>query len=158
VAPSNAEDIAAQWRSVHGLDTAPTQSETLGPRVRRRWRNAEGDILIEVNTLASMGHGTPVGEDLGVAGPYMLDVGVSSTREIASFWGICPARDADARTTPPRRTTNAKTPAKANSPATRQAAPPAVRVPTAPRGRPQPERSSVQKTIEDALRAAGLMR
>lgn len=158
VAPSNAEDIAAQWRSVHGLGTTPTQSETLGPRVRRRWSNADGDILIEVNTLARMGHGTPVGEDLGTAGPYMLDVGVSSTREIASFWGICPARDADAQTAPPRRTTKANSPTGANAPATRLVAPPAVRTPAAPRERPQPERSSVQKTIEDALRAAGLMR
>lgn len=35
-----------------------------------------------------MGHGTPIGNGIGTAGPYMLDVGISSTREIARFWGL----------------------------------------------------------------------
>lgn len=39
--------------------------------------------------IAGMGHGTPLGDDgLGTPGPYILKVGISSTREIAQFWGI----------------------------------------------------------------------
>lgn len=151
VAPSNAENIAAQWRSVHGLDAAPTQSEILGPRARRRWCDAKGDILIEVNTLAHMGHGTPIGEDLGVAGPYMLDVGVSSTREIASFWGLRAGQVTAPQNAPARPATSLQ------HPATRPA-PQAARGPATPDGRARPATSGVRKTIEDALRAAGLMR
>lgn len=38
-----------------------------------------------------MGHGAPLdggGDDIGEAGPYFLDVGLSSTRRIAAFWGL----------------------------------------------------------------------
>jgi poly(3-hydroxybutyrate) depolymerase len=39
-----------------------------------------------------MGHGTPISaggdEGLGEEGDYMLEVGVSSTRHIADFWGL----------------------------------------------------------------------
>jgi poly(3-hydroxybutyrate) depolymerase len=41
-----------------------------------------------INMIAGMGHGTPLGDGLGAPGPYMLDVGISSTREIARFWGL----------------------------------------------------------------------
>ncbi|MFD2029203.1 hypothetical protein ACFSKM_00510 [Ancylobacter dichloromethanicus] len=47
--------------------------------------------MIELNTIAAMGHGTPLGDGLGVPGPYMLEVGISSTREIVKFWGISEA-------------------------------------------------------------------
>jgi len=39
-----------------------------------------------------MGHGTPISaggdEGLGEEGDYMLEVGISSTRHIADFWGL----------------------------------------------------------------------
>lgn len=89
VAPSNAETIAAQWRAVHNLSQAPTQSTVEHGRTRRIWCDPAGQPQIEVNMVAGMGHGTPIGGDcLGTPGPFMLDVGISSTREIAVFWGI----------------------------------------------------------------------
>lgn len=88
VAPSNADHISAQWRGIHDLGAVPDRSETLGIRVRQSWCDEKGNTLVEVNTLQDMGHGAPVGDDLGSAGPYMLAVGVSSTREIAQFWQI----------------------------------------------------------------------
>ena len=125
VAPANADAIAAQWRSAHALDETPTYSKETGVLVKQVWCDPAGDAVIEVNMIAGMGHGTPLAPGLGDPGPYMLDVGVSSTREVARFWGIAKARD-DARAAP-----SASSPTGA---------------------------SGIQKIIEDALRAAGLMR
>ena len=95
------------------------------------------------------------GEDgLGRAGPFMLDVGISSTRHIARFWGLAkPAtqRAAKAETASP-------TALEAYRPAEK---PRAVHVDPTPH--PQPRNASgpaagITKVIEDALRAAGLMR
>jgi hypothetical protein len=48
--------------------------------------------VIETNLVHGLGHGVPLatGEDgaVGAAAPFMLEIGVSSTREIAAFWGI----------------------------------------------------------------------
>jgi len=89
VAPSNADAVAAQWLGVHGFDEkTPAHPETGGRRAKRVWRNVTGEAMVEVNMIAGMGHGTPVGDGLGAAGPFMLDAGISSTREIARFWKI----------------------------------------------------------------------
>ena len=88
VAPSNAAPIASQWRGVHGLKKAPAQLTTNGTLSRQVWHDDAGNVAMEINTIAGMGHGTPLGENLGAPGPYMIDVGISSTREIAGFWGI----------------------------------------------------------------------
>jgi len=136
VAAANAEAIVEQWRGVHGVTTAPTRAERLGKHKRRVWRDAAGREVIEAVTLAGMGHGTPIGGGDGVAGPYMLDIGVSSTRHIARFWGleVAPARTAE---TPRPRT---------------EVPPPR------PRARAVPKPTGITKVIEDALRAAGLLR
>jgi hypothetical protein len=66
----------------------------------------------------------------------MLDVGISSTVEIARSWGLVPSfekrRDAKASATQPE---NATDPFSTGS-----------------------DRGGIQKIIEDALRSAGLMR
>ncbi|GLK71870.1 LpqC, poly [Ancylobacter dichloromethanicus] len=192
VAPSNADDIAAQWRSVHHLGEAPTLSEVSGGRARRVWCDAAGEAVIELNTVAAMGHGTPLGDDLGAPGPFMLDVGISSTREIARFWGLEAAGEAEAPLAPeptatskpavaalPKAVSNGslkasakptpksdpepkpgqRRPAGLPSPATartsgakRQKASPGTVKPT------ESAPSGVRGIIEDALRAAGLMR
>jgi poly(hydroxyalkanoate) depolymerase family esterase len=96
VASSNADTIAGQWRGVHGLDSAPSRSEVADGHVRRIWCDAEGRELIEFHTISGMGHGTPLktrGDDgIGTAAPYMLDVGISSTRRIAHFWGLATSK------------------------------------------------------------------
>ena len=161
VAPTNAEDIAAQWRSVHQLAETPTRSEVLGLRAKRTWCNAEGEPVIELNTVAAMGHGTPLGKGLGVPGPYMLDVGISSTREIAEFWGIAPTSEATLFThvSGASRQIERSNLALPKVPASgaRRAAPDGGQ--RAGGVRPSlSDASDLKSIIEDALRAAGLMR
>ncbi|MBB4113450.1 hypothetical protein FHT80_002776 [Rhizobium sp. BK226] len=94
--------------------------------------------MIELYTIAGMGHGTPldVGTGYGASGPFMLDVGISSTVEIARSWGLVPSfekrRDARPSATQPENTPD---PFGAGS-----------------------DRGGIQKVIEDALRSAGLLR
>ena len=54
--------------------------------IRLSW----GDRL-EVYTIPTLGHGTPIdSSDVGQAAPFILDVGISSSRRIAKFWGLVP--------------------------------------------------------------------
>jgi hypothetical protein len=73
--------------------------------------------------------------------PHMLDVGLSSTDRIASFFGIAPHPAAKPSATPVGK-----------APKPRLVAAPDVH-PKSP-----PPSAGVQKVIEDALRSAGLMR
>lgn len=157
VASSNADSILAQWQGVHGVDAGPTRKETVDGHMRKVWCDADGNELIETYTIAGMGHGTPLktsGDDgLGVAAPFMLDVGISSTRRIAGFWGLADASEPDLEKAPRRPASGT-----ALLPYT-----PAENVRAARVAQPQPDRrgdsvKSVSKVIEDALRAAGLMR
>ncbi|TRC98383.1 PHB depolymerase family esterase [Mesorhizobium sp. WSM4303] len=164
VASVNAESIAAQWRGAHKLDKAPTHSTSERGRSRQVWVDETGEAKIEVNMIAGMGHGTPIGDGLGNAGPYMLDVGISSTREIARFWGLgdpddargsARARSASPRSATPRVETTPPTShlrAGSEEPAKAKTAEPALNDLQGPQAR------AVKKVIEDALRAAGLMR
>ncbi|WP_331040352.1 PHB depolymerase family esterase [Allosphingosinicella sp.] len=140
VAPSNADALVRQWTELHGLRAAPARTEESGGHRRSIWTGPEGKPLVEHHAIAGMGHGTPLdpgsGEgQSGEAGPHMLDVGVSSTDEIAAFFGIAPATAA---------AKSRKTAPAAAGPRPRRAAAPAA--------------EGVQATIEKALRAAGLMR
>lgn len=95
VSPKNAAQIAGQWAAAHGLEDSAGEVETLPGRSRSVWRGPDGAAVIELNMLEGVGHGTPLstkGADrLGTVGPYMLETGVSSSLEIARFWGIAPA-------------------------------------------------------------------
>lgn len=158
VAPSNADAIAAQWLSAHGFDKkTPTHSETAGRLAKRVWRNVTGEAMVEINMIAGMGHGTPIGDGLGAPGPFMLDAGLSSTREIARFWNIDAAQTNSTRSNP-------KMPAgekpSSPSPAPEKAV---AKLPVPSDGdvsKPRPKRAphDITTVIEDALRAAGLMR
>ena len=159
VVPSNAEAIAAQWRGVHQFEKVRSEVESI--HVRWSWCNAAGEVLIEMNTINSMGHGTPLGDDgLGAPGPYMLDVGISSTREIAQFWVIeGSARAASTMAVTGHRKIRPASQTAVNDTrwaamTTAVAADAATEYPASPR----PQGSSVSKIIEDSLRAAGLMR
>ncbi|MCA2405724.1 PHB depolymerase family esterase [Rhizobium leguminosarum bv. viciae 248] len=138
VVPSNANTIVEQWRHVHGIDISPGRVEDIGRHQRKVWTDAHGVDVIELYTIAGMDHGTPldVGTGYGTSGPFMLDVGISSTVEIARSWGLVPSfekrRDAKAFAAHPE---NAAGPFGAGS-----------------------DRGGIQKVIEDALRSAGLMR
>lgn len=151
VSAANAGATLAQWRGVMGLPAAPTRSETIDGQRRRIWCDGEGRALIEDFTIAGMGHGTPLatsGADAcGARGAHMLEAGISSTRHIARFWNILATGAAPAA----ERVADVAAP---SVPALRVLK--AERIDDAPRA--PPAASGVGKVIEDALRAAGLMR
>jgi len=156
VAPSNAEAIAGQWNGVHGLDATPTHLTTAGHHTKRAWHGRTGHAVLEINMIAGMGHGTPLDGKLGAAGPFMLDVGISSTQELARFWGVAPmmATDIQGITVGRRKVPNAQPKhVQQNVPG---AASPAD-LHESPSYTVHPS-SGTRKIIEDALRAAGLMR
>lgn len=102
VGPHNADEIEKQWAAAHGLSAQPDAVERLAGRTREVWRSpATGETLIESVLIEGMGHGTPLaagGRDgVGTVGPYMLEAGVSSSLEIARFWGIAPPAAAGER-------------------------------------------------------------
>jgi hypothetical protein len=114
---------------------------------RRTWLGRDGEELIEEYVVTGMAHGTPLmpgtGEgQSGNAMAHMLDVGLSSTDRIASFFGIAAHPAASLSREAPRKPAPAPVPKLVS---TRPA--PA-----------QPAAGGVQKVIEDALRSAGLMR
>lgn len=89
---SNAGSIVGQWQNIHEVEVPPTRVETVDGFPRRVWCNADGREVIEEYIIKGMGHGTPISaggdEGLGEEGKYMLEVGISSTRHIANFWGL----------------------------------------------------------------------
>jgi len=98
VASANAEALASQWAAVHGLAEQPDEVVARGGWSRSVWRAANGEAAIEANLLAGLGHGTPLaagGDDpIGEVALFMLEAGVSSSLEIARFWGLEPPEPA----------------------------------------------------------------
>ena len=92
VRPSNAEAIASQWALAHGLAAEPAEVRTVPGRRQEIWCNAAGEVVMESQRLDGLAHGVPLAtlgaDGLGTPAPYMLECGISSTWEIASFWGI----------------------------------------------------------------------
>jgi len=88
----NASSIVGQWQKIHKVEGSPTRVETVDGYPREVWCDADGRVVIEQYTIGEMGHGTPISAEgdkgLGEAGEYMLEVGISSTRHIADFWGL----------------------------------------------------------------------
>ncbi|WP_454883295.1 extracellular catalytic domain type 1 short-chain-length polyhydroxyalkanoate depolymerase [Sphingomonas oryzagri] len=144
VNPSNADDIIAQWRGIHDLDRQPGKIEVVDGYPRRVWSDASGRDCIEAYSLTGMGHGVPLDvsgpESVGASGPYMLDVSISSTSHIAAFWGLADR----ARGLPKRVAAAMHFPGAVREP-----------VPDAPLSSGH---SGISRVINDALRAAGLMR
>lgn len=157
VSPTNADAILAQWQAVHGLLGSADSTEKVAGHDHRVWRDASGSVMIEDYRIAGMGHGTPLAATgpnaCGKAGPHMLEVGLSSTRRIASFWGLDrqvqhgAARPPAAKASPSRvadhwPSTKATTPSR----------------PKQNNGTPPASGSGVGEIIENALRAAALMK
>jgi poly(hydroxyalkanoate) depolymerase family esterase len=93
VIPSNAKEIVKQWTNVHGLPTNPTVHAIVDGYPRQLWINDEGAEIIESYNITNMAHGTPLatgaGEgECGAAGPFLLEVGISSSYHIAKFFGL----------------------------------------------------------------------
>lgn len=131
VDPANATALVEQWRGLHGATAPALRLEDVDGHKHRLWTDPKGRPVVEEYRISGMAHGTPLdasGQGDEVPGPYMLDAGISSTRRIAHFWGIGQA------------------PVRSARPATQTMAP-ARALPV-----------GVAKTIDDALRSAGLLR
>lgn len=89
---ANADSIVRQWQAIHQVEGPPTRVEDVVGFPRQVWCNEAGQEVIEEYIIGGMGHGTPImasGEKgLGEEDKYMLEVGISSTRHIAHFWGL----------------------------------------------------------------------
>jgi len=167
VNPVNATSIVGQWRAFHGANVDPDRTEAVDGYPRRVWCDQEGQEVIEEYSITGMGHGTPLdtsGDDgCGRAGPYMLEAGISSTRHVCRFWGLL--RDetvarvarvdptvADRQVVPLQRVSKGDGGfSAADDPQQRKTSP-------ADQTSPANQTSGVSRVIEDALRAAGLMR
>ncbi len=148
-----ADDLVSQWRNVHGLDAAAPERRVSGVRREAVWRDARGEGMVELHQFTGMGHGTPIGRHIsdgcGAAGPYLLEIGVSSTLEIAQSWGLTgpgpTARSADHSASTGVKPATAAAPRGAGNGASPL---PPLRTVT----------SEIGGIITDALRSAGLMR
>jgi poly(hydroxyalkanoate) depolymerase family esterase len=97
VTPGNADQIVKQWINVHGLDYEPTREEIIDGYPRRVWRDRMGNDVVESYTIPGMAHGAPLAtgsgeKHCGVPGPFLVDVGISSSYHIAKFWGLTKPR------------------------------------------------------------------
>ena len=97
VKPVNADELAKQWSNVHGITTASSRMDA-GPRCAHRvWENDRGAAMVEQFVVDGMAHGVPIDSRTATAGtipgPYMLDVGISSTHRIAASWGLIEPSD-----------------------------------------------------------------
>lgn len=153
VAVSNMGRLGRQWRHLHGIEDAAPDIVTRSGWEHSVWRGEAGRSLVEEWRIAGMGHGVPIAPDgpdhLGASGPYMLDVGLSSTALIAGSWGLVARvetaadQDAGATALAPR----VVQPRVEQEPADAAKGSPSAGIP-----------DSIQHTIERALRSAGLMR
>jgi poly(hydroxyalkanoate) depolymerase family esterase len=136
VDPSNADAIVKQWREVHALPDAPSETGMVDGQARRAWHDAAGRTVIEDYRIAGMGHGVPLatGEGVGEAGPFMLEAGISSPLHSARTWGLLE-------------------PGVVVATSAAEPAPSPVPEPIA-----APASSQIGQVIEQALRSAGLMK
>ncbi|NBJ11867.1 extracellular catalytic domain type 1 short-chain-length polyhydroxyalkanoate depolymerase [Microvirga arsenatis] len=158
VKPMNAGEIIKQWTDVHDLKSNPSDTETVDGHLRRVWTDATGTEVIEEYVISGMGHGTPLavgsGENsYGAAGPFLLDVGISSSHRIAEFWGLTGESERAAWSHAPQ---SAARPEPKPGPS---ATPPTTRIESPrERDRPEPSHLDIGAVITKALRSAGLMK
>ena len=134
---SNADAILKQWLEVHGLPQTPDETDMVDRHPHRVWKDSAGKLVVEEYRVTGMGHGVPLAASgecgFGAPGAFMLEAGISSTVRSARTWGLL-----------------------AGEPRIRQETLKAAdELPGAMPPRPV---LSTQQIIEDALRAAGLMK
>ena len=148
VAYANMDAIVAQWRGLHGLQRVSPEKNAIGLHSQRVWRDDAGVPKIEAFSVEGMGHGTPLGsaDDIGASGAFMLEARISSTRHIARFWQLTETGSELSLTTNGEKLKSEATPERVGD------------KPAAPFSQLRASATGVGKVIEDALRAAGLMR
>lgn len=89
---ANARNLVDQWTAATGLGVGSAQVERLNGYTRSLWHGEAGGSMIELNIVHGLGHGAPLStreaDGVGRIAPYMLETGISSTVEIARFWGV----------------------------------------------------------------------
>lgn len=118
VAPGNAENLAAQWTAVQGVDPEPTLITTPSPGATRTVWGPSRHPAVELWMLDELGHGFPISAEraparepdsgaeillgpwgLGAFGPafplaagrelrFVHATGLDATSEMGRFWGI----------------------------------------------------------------------
>ncbi len=156
---ANAHDLAGQWTSTLNLPQAPVEATRLAKRTRSTWGGDEAGSVVELNIVHGLGHGAPLSTrsegDVGAPGPYMLEAGLCSTRQIAAFWRLGLLEMASAS---PSSGSAAAPPSPRRQPETSGGEEPsgvAAQVLQAVSGHVPPE---VRDVIAKALRSAGLTR
>jgi feruloyl esterase len=149
VLPANAGEIVKQWTDLHGLPLYPSEAGMRSGHQYRVWRSAEGEPVIESWTITDMAHGVPIGVGAegacGVPGPFILDVGISSSHHIARFWGLTEARAEDRPA--PAAAVDGLRALSTSSPAR-----------THPHALPPKRSPDLPGVLDRAFRAAGLLR
>ncbi|MBB3809500.1 extracellular catalytic domain type 1 short-chain-length polyhydroxyalkanoate depolymerase [Pseudochelatococcus contaminans] len=92
VKPINAGEIVKQWTNVHGLTEYATEETVQGGMKKMRWRNADGEVLVEAIAIDHLGHAVPIDTSRAdlheQTGQHFADIRFSSTFEIARFFGV----------------------------------------------------------------------
>ena len=150
VSSTNGEATVAQWLAVHDMSGIAPVIETNAKFRKQSWRDASDVVQVEYVEIQRMGHGAPIDRSgaagVGYLAPYVLDVGIGSSEYLVAFWGIAPAvkrsmlRTVDKPAAIPTRT-----------------AAPGLQPHSQLSHQPNAE-NGVAKVINDALRAAGLLK
>ena len=161
VSPINASSIVGQWRALHQAGAEPDRRDEVDGYPHRVWCDATGRAVVEEYSITGMGHGTPLAttgkEGCGQGGAYMLEAGISSTRHICRFWGLTGDRSAMDDPTA-EGTAGAGEIALPSAPRGEDRQPTIHAEPLRPAASVTDAAGGVGAVIENALRAAGLMR
>lgn len=162
VIPRNAQEILKQWIDVHGTTPQPSVHDTVDGYPREAWFSEAGEALIESFSVTHMAHGTPLATGAaegkcGAAGPYLLDVGISSSYHIAKFFGLTHhrAQPAEVRSAAPEQRSPVERLAESRLPAPMELT---EKADNAAHGQTELPRVDIGAIITKALTAAGLMK
>lgn len=163
VKPINAQQIATQWTGAHGLPEAPDAVETVNGHLRSTWSDSRGNDAVEVFLIKGMAHGVPLSSGakvpLGTTGPFMLEAGISSTARIARNWGLAGDNDVtDAEGTREPAATQDSAAAGIEAVIAKAMGYAKSKMPAKGRGTRGDGLQGVETVINEALRAAGLIR
>jgi poly(hydroxyalkanoate) depolymerase family esterase len=165
VDPANGEALIDQWRGLHDLAAKPDRSVKEGKVTRRSWLGGDGRAVVEHVTIAGLGHGTPVDATAADSdehsAPHMLEAGISATRDMIAAWGIATKRvrsPAKAEAPPATAPSGFSRRASISAQVPPRHAAPKARILHPTRAKTAKAVDPITRTIESALRKAGLMR